>query len=356
MRHAVIMAGGAGTRLWPLSRRMRPKQLLRLFDGASLLQLVRRRLAGLFAPENIWVVTSAAYLDQVAEQLPDVPRDNLIGEPMGRDTANAIGLAAHLLVRRDRDATMAVFTADHIIQPQTRFAAAIQAGLEAVERFPQSLVTFGITPQSPHTGYGYLHRGELVAPGTWRVAEFKEKPTLETARAYLASGEYYWNSGMFVWRVEAILAELERLLPENARALKRLATDWERVAGTPAAAAAFAQLRRISIDFGVMEHARSVLLVEMTCDWKDLGSWASVASTRTADEAGNVTIAPRAMIVDGRQNVVISEAEHLVVLLGVDDLVVVHSEDATLVCRRHEVERVKDLVERRRKPFGDQYE
>jgi mannose-1-phosphate guanylyltransferase len=356
MRHAVIMAGGAGTRLWPLSRKDRPKQLLKLFDGASLLQLARRRLTGLFAPENIWIITSAAYLDHVAEQLPDLPRDNLIGEPLGRDTANAIGLAAHVLARRDRDATMAVFTADHIIQPQDRFAGAIQAGLEAAERFPQSLVTFGITPQSPHTGYGYLHRGEVVGPGTWRVAEFKEKPTLEAAREYVATGEYYWNSGMFVWRVGAILAELERLLPENARVLERLAAGWERVAGTPAAAAAFGQLRRISIDFGVMEQARSVLLVEMTCDWKDLGSWLSVASTRTADEAGNVAIAPRAMILDGGRNVVISEAEHLVVLLGVDDVVVVHSEDATLVCRRHEAERLKDLVERRREQFGDRYE
>jgi mannose-1-phosphate guanylyltransferase len=356
MRHALIMAGGAGTRLWPLSRKSRPKQLLKLFDGGSLLQIARQRLAGLFPPETTWVITSASYLGQVAEQLPDLPRSNLIGEPVGRDTANAIGLAAHLLARRDPDATLAVFTADHIILPPDRFAAAIQAGLEAAERFPQSLVTFGIRPQSPHTGYGYVRRGEPVGPSTFRVAEFKEKPTLETAQKYLQSGEYYWNSGMFVWRVAAVLAELERLLPENSRILAQLAADWHRLAGTPAAAATFERLRRISIDYGVLEQARSVLLVELDCAWRDLGSWLSVASTRAPDSAGNVALAPRALIVDSRDNIVISEVEHLVALLGVEDLAVVHSADATLVCRKDQVERLKELVEQRRARFGEQYE
>ena len=205
MRHAVIMAGGAGTRLWPLSRKMRPKQLMRLFEGASLLQLARRRLDGLFAPENIWVITSADYLDLVAAELLDLPRENLIGEPMGRDTANAIGLAAHLLALRDADATMGVFTADHIISPQDEFATAIRRGLEAAERFPESLITFGITPDSPHTGYGYVQRGAQVAPHVFRAGKFQEKPTREVAETYLKSGEYYWNSGMFTWRVSAIL-------------------------------------------------------------------------------------------------------------------------------------------------------
>lgn len=356
MRHAVIMAGGAGTRLWPLSRKTRPKQLLQLFDGASLLQLARRRLADLFPPECIWVITSAAYLDQVAEQLPDLPPAQLIGEPIGRDTANAVGLAAHLVARRDRDATMAVFTADHIIGPQERFSAAVLAGLEAAERSAESLITFGVKPRTPHTGYGYLQRGELVAPGIFRVAEFKEKPDVETARRYVQSGEYYWNSGMFVWRVAAILAELERLLPANYGALERLAADCDRLAGTPAALAVFERLQRISIDYGVMERARSVLLVELDCDWNDLGSWLSVASTRTPDAAGNVAIAPRALIVGGANNVVVSESGHLVVALGVDDLVVVHSPDATLICRRDQVERVKDLAAERHARFGDEYE
>ena len=356
MRHAVIMAGGAGTRLWPLSRTRRPKQLLRLFGGKSLLQLARERLVGLFEPENVWVITSAHYLDQVAEALPDVPRANLIGEPMGRDTANAIGLAANLLARRDGDATMAVFTADHIIEPMEPFGRAIRAGLEAAERHPDALITFGVTPRSAHTGYGYVRHGEALGPDLYGVAEFKEKPTLEVAERYLASGEYLWNSGMFVWRVAAILAELARQLPENARRLEVLAGQWEAVATTPAGAAQFEQLRKISIDFGVMERAERVLLVRMDCEWKDLGSWISIAGTGTPDEQGNVTLAPRGLVVDGANNVVVSESEHLVVALGVSDLVIVHSNDATLVCRADQVERIKDLAAVRKAQFGERYE
>ncbi len=356
MRHAVIMAGGAGTRLWPLSRKRRPKQLLRLFEGRSLLQLARERLAGLFEPANIWVITSADYIDQVAAALPDVPRENLIGEPMGRDTANAIGLAAQMLAQRDNDATMAVFTADHIIRPQERFAGAIRNGLAAAEAHPDSLVTFGIKPDSPHTGYGYLHRGAELGAGVYRVAEFKEKPDLLTAEQYLASGEYYWNSGMFAWRVGAIVAEIERLLPENARGLAELADNWREWGATEEAGRRFGNLKKISIDFGVMEQAGSVLVVEMDCDWLDLGSWLSIAGTREVDGDGNVSIASRALVMDGADNVLVSEDDHLLVVLGVSDLVVVHSEDATLVCRRDQVERIKELVECRQAAFGEEYE
>lgn len=356
MRHAVIMAGGAGTRLWPLSRQQRPKQLLRLFDGASLLQIARRRLEGLFEPGNIWVITSAHYIDQVADELPDVPRENLIGEPMGRDTANAIGLAANMLAQRDSDATMAVFTADHIITPQDRFASAIRAGLDAAESHADSLITYGIKPRSPHTGYGYLHRGESVGPATFRVAEFKEKPSREIAERYFQSGEYYWNSGMFAWRVSAVLHELERSLPTNARALSSLATDWSRIAGTDECAQRFGELEKISIDFGVMEKAQSVLLVEMDCDWLDLGSWISIAQTREPDSQDNVALASKALVVDGQQNIVVTESDHLVTVLGLNDVVVVHSDDATLVCHRDSVERIKELVQHRKEHFGDQYE
>ena len=355
MRHAVIMAGGAGTRLWPLSRRMRPKQLLRLFDGASLLQLARWRLEGLFEPANIWVVTSASYLDLIAAELPDLPRENLIGEPMGRDTANAIGLAAQLLKRRDPDATMAIFTADHLIRPQDRFAAAIRAGLDAAERFPQNLVTFGITPASPHTGYGYVRRGEVVAPGIHRAAAFKEKPSRPVAEQYLASGEYLWNSGMFVWRLSAILAELERHLPENTRTLRELVLSSGQLTSSSAAAARFESLRRISIDYGVMEKADSVLLVEMDCEWVDLGSWIAVGATRQADAKGNVAIGPRVVVVEGSDNILVSEDEHLLVALDVEGVVAIHSADATLICHRERVEGIRDLVAMLSERFGERY-
>ncbi len=356
MRHAVIMAGGSGTRLWPLSRSARPKQLLRLFDGASLLEHAVRRLDGLFEPQNIWVITSAAYLELVARSAPQLPRENLIGEPLGRDTSNAIGLAAHLLARRDADATMGVFTADHLISPQDAFADAIRRGLDAAERHPQSLVTFGITPDAPHTGYGYVRRGQALGPLVARVAEFKEKPTREVAQRYVASGEYLWNSGMFAWRCSAILAELQRNLPENDRALARIAESWRDPAAASQIPKAFEALQKISIDFGVMEKAASVLVVEMNCRWIDLGSWTAIGATRTADAAGNTAVARNALIVDGRDNLLVAEDEHLLVTLGVSDLVVVHSADATLVCHKDHVQAIKDLQAARIAQFGQKYE
>jgi len=356
MQHALIMAGGSGTRLWPLSRRGRPKQLLRLFEGASLLQHAWRRLEGLFAPESVWVITSASYLDLVAQELPEIPRENLIGEPMGRDTANAIGLAAHLLARRDPEGTMGVFTADHLISPQEEFAAAIDLGLAAAEQFPESLVTFGIIPDRPHTGYGYIHRGESLGEGTYRVLAFKEKPTRELAETYVQSGEYFWNSGMFAWRISAILAELERCLPENHRILVELAERWSAIADTPEAARLFAQLPKISVDFGVMEKARSVLTVEMNCRWLDLGSWSALADTRVADERGNVTIAPCTLVVDGRNNILVSESEHLIAVMGLSDLIVVHNGDATLICPRDCEQQIKQLADLRQQKFGERFE
>ncbi len=355
MRHALIMAGGSGTRLWPISRRRRPKQLMRLFDGASLMQLARRRLDGLFPPEQIWVVTSADYIDQIAAELGDLPRENLIGEPVGRDTLNAIGLGAMALRQRDPDGTMAVFTADHLITPQDKFAASIESGLRAAETYADHLVTFGITPDSPHTGYGYVHRGQPISPGVYRVREFKEKPVREIAEHYLKSGEYYWNSGMFAWRIETIVRELERHMPDNHRMLSELASRWASAPGQELRAA-FEALPRISIDYGVMEKAERVLVVEMPCEWKDLGSWEAVASTCKPDRLNNVILAPRALPVGGKHNILVSEDDHLIVTLGLSDVVVIHSGDSTLVCHRDYLQHVRELQDLRVKHFGDQFE
>ncbi len=374
MRHALILAGGTGTRLWPLSRKNRPKQLLRLFEGSSLLQAARRRLEPLFPPENIWIATSASYLEAVASELPDLPRSNLLGEPVGRDTANAIGLAAHLLVRRDPEGTMAVFTADHLITPQHAFVAAIRTGLDVAEAHPDALVTFGIAPDSPHTGYGYIHRGQALGPDTYEVRQFKEKPSRGLAEEYLRSGEYFWNSGMFCWKLRTILHELERNLPENHRILAQIASQWsapERDPGTgaggPDAPPAhppgrsernrlFESLRAISIDFGVMEKAQRVLVVEMKCRWIDLGSWTAIAATRKRDEAGNVIIAPRAMAISGGDNILVSESDHLIVTLGLSDLVVVHSEDVTLICHRNHEQQIRELARMCRDRYGERYD
>lgn len=355
MRYAVIMAGGAGTRLWPLSRRDRPKQILTLFDSQSLLQIAYRRLEQLFQPANTYVITSARYSEQIYAALPTLPRENLIAEPTGRDTANAIGLAAHLLARRDPHGTMAVFTADHLVTPQEEFVRAVRAGLEAAEQFPESLVTFGIAPTGPHTGYGYIQRGPAVRPALYRVAAFKEKPTREVAEQYVRSGEFYWNSGMFVWRLPTILRELDRRLPENSRVLGELAREWSKLS-SDVLTDKFGKLERISIDYAVMEHASDVLLVEMRCEWLDVGSWTAVGRTRKADQAGNVTIARRSLAVDATNNILISEDEHLVAALGVRDLVIVHAPDVTLVCHRDHAEAVRELVALARQRYGDAYD
>lgn len=356
MEHAVILAGGSGTRLWPLSRRQRPKQLMRIFGGASLIQLARRRLADLFPPDRTWVVTSADHLDLVAAELPDLPRENLIGEPIGRDTANAIGLAVELLRRRDPAAVMAVFTADHLIEPQAEFAAAVRSGLATARQHASSLITFGIVPDHANPGYGYLRRGPAVAPGVYRVAEFKEKPPLATAEAYVRSGEYLWNSGMFVWSLDAIGRAFEQHLPDNSRRLRELAASWHDPAAGSARDSAFAALPKVSIDFGVMEKAADVLLVEMRCRWMDLGSWTAIAATQPPDAAGNVALAARVISLDGERNIIVGEGEHLIATLGVSDLVIVHSPDATLICRRADVERIRELTAARTARFGDAYE
>lgn len=357
------MAGGAGTRLWPLSRKGRPKQLLRLFGGLSLLQHARRRLAAptgperrpLFEPDKIWVITSADYIELVGQELPDIPARNLIGEPMGRDTANAIGLAAHLVHQRDPQATMCVFTADHLIQPESAFANAVDIGLEAAESNPDHLVTFGVTPTSPHTGYGYVCLGEKLRPHVFRVENFTEKPTRAVAEEFLKSGKYLWNSGMFAWRTDCILHELADHLPDHHARLGRIAARWDASQGDPALREEFAALPRISIDFGVMEKAARVLTVEMRADWLDVGSWTSIGATATADGAGCAAVGARLLTLDARNIIAVSETGHLIAAIGVEDLVVVHSPDATLVCRRDQEQRIRELVDLR-SAFGDQYE
>ena len=344
MRYAMIMAGGSGRRLWPLSRTQRPKQLLPLLRGKTLLGSAVERLAGIFALENIFVITSAQYAADVAAALPTLPVANIIGEPLGRDTANAVALGAEILAARDPEATMAVFTADHVIRPQDAFAECVEAACQTAEAHPDALITFGIRPTWPHTGLGYVQCGDQTA-GVYTVLAFEEKPDHHAARRYVESGQYFWNSGMFVWKLDAIRGALKRFLPASVNALKpvaRAVRDGRDYAAI--LADVYPALDKISIDYAVMEKAAKVLMIELKCEWLDVGSWPALADVLAPDEAGNVIIAENAVVLDSARNVIVTEGDHLLAVLGMDDCVIVRSQDATLVCNRSDSERMKELV------------
>ncbi len=355
MRHAVIMAGGAGTRMWPASRMNRPKQLLRLFGGKSLLRESYERVADAVGAGSVYVITGAGHLPLVARDVPEIPTGNLLGEPCGRDTANAVGLSAAVLRQRDPDATMGVFTADHIITPVERFRQALRRGYEAAEGHPDALVTFGIKPTHPHTGFGYVQRGDAVEEGVFAVRRFAEKPDQETANRYVADGGYYWNSGMFVWRVDTILEQLRQHLPASYDSLMELAGAWDSPERDDALSRVYPALEKISIDYAVMERAPRVLVVELDCHWVDVGSWTSLEHVLRPDENGNVTAGGRSVHMTSGGTVTVSEEDHLIATLGVRDLVIVHTADATLVAHKDQAQQLKDLVACLRGRFGDQY-
>ena len=346
MEYAVIMAGGAGKRLWPHSRLSRPKQLLPLINGQSLLEVAVERLDGLFPPENILVVTNSQYAEQVAEALPQLPPDNIVGEPMGRDTANAVALGAEIVAGRNENATMAVFTADHVIRPKEIFAENVRTAFQTAEQHPDALLTFGIHPTWPHTGLGYIHAGKRVCDGVHEVEGFKEKPDHQTARRYVESGVYFWNSGMFVWKVAAIREALQAHLSDSA---EKLAPVGQAVReGKPYAAIleqVYPQLQKISIDYAVMEHAARVLMVELQCEWLDIGSWPALEQVVDLDDAGNVVQATNTAVLDSFRNIIVSDDEHLLAVVGMDDCIIVHSGDATLVCNKSDSQRLKELVD-----------
>ncbi len=357
--YAVVPAGGSGTRLWPLSRAAHPKFLHDLSGGGrTLIQATYDRLAPLAGPERTYVVTGGAHAAGIARQLPDLPTSHLLVEPAPRDSAPAIGLAAALIARRDPDAVMGSFAADHVVRDEPAFRGAVsQAVAVASAGF---LVTIGITPTAPDTGYGYLRRGEALPVGTlpvgtlpvgsaYAVAEFKEKPTLEVAQAYLATGRYSWNASMFVWQVAVFLAELRRQQPELHDGLSRIADAW----GTPAQdeilGSIWPGLPKVTVDEGVMEDAAArgrVAMVPGDFGWHDIGDWNTLATVLPASAEGNVVLGEAAqhVAVDTWNTVVAPGSGRVVATLGVSDLVVVDTADALLVCPRARAQDLRLLV------------
>jgi len=314
------------------------------------------RLSGVFERQNTWVITNQQYADQVAEVLDMLPRENIVGEPEGRDTASAIALAAEILAAKDPEGTMAVFTADHVIRPVDSFVQAVNTACQAAESRPDSLVTFGVKPTWPHTGLGYIHCGQSITNGLYEVRGFREKPDRHLARRYVESGQHYWNSGMFVWKIATIRQALKDYLPASASRLEPIGRAIKEGADyTKLLADIYPTLEKISIDFAVMEKAPKVLMVELHCRWLDVGSWPALENVVEPDGADNTIVAKNVAVLDSERNIIVSEDEHLIALLGMDDCVVVHSDDATLVCRKSDSQRLKELVELLEEKFGRRF-
>ena len=346
MYYALIMAGGVGTRLWPLSREKTPKQALTLIGNRSMFQHAVDRLSPLFTPEKIFVVTSSEYVETLANQEPEIPVENFIIEPEGRGTAPAIGLAALHLQRKDTEAVMAVLTADHFISHTEDFRHALKVAYKmAMDNY---LVTLGIQPNEPATGYGYIHQAGLIKVvdkfSIYQVARFVEKPCLEDAQKMLTSGDYSWNSGMFIWKISTILAEFARQMPgfydqliqisstlANPECLERIKPIWSNV-------------KKETIDYGIMEGAKQVVVIPVNIGWADIGSWGSLYDLLSKDDQGNISVGDTIHL--HTSNTLSFGGKRLIAAIGVEDLIIVDTEDALLVCKRGHEQDVKTIVSR----------
>ena len=359
-RYAVIMAGGGGTRLWPLSRKDKPKQLLPLIGQETLFQSTVARLRELFPPERILVVTVADQALEMKQQAPELPEENYLIEPAPRGTASVVGLAAMALQKRDPEASMAILPSDHFIRNVDLFHYLLKAAFDVAD--DQYLVTLGITPTMPSTAYGYIQQGTALNGDykypTYMVKSFKEKPSDETAQQLLRMGGHSWNSGMFIWRADAILNEINKQMPSLGSALQEIGTSW----GTPdreeVVSKIWPGLKNETVDYGIMEKAEKVAVLPAGgLGWSDVGSWSSLFEVLLPDMSGNIATNAALHLALETNNTLVygGGSDRLVVTIGVDDMVVVDTGDTLLICKTDQAQKVKDVVEHLKKHRQEKY-
>ena len=354
--YAVIMAGGVGTRFWPRSRFKRPKQLLKILDDKTMIQATVNRLDGLVDQDKICVVTTEPQIEEIKEQLPFLKPENLIVEPKGKNTAPCIGLSAVILKNRDPEAVMAVLPADHRILNEQLFRKVLAAA-EVTAAKNNCLVTIGINPTYPSIGYGYIQVNgkvdEISDVDIFKVKTFAEKPDLTTAQRFLDSGDFLWNSGMFIWKAKSILNEIEESLPELYDGLmeieKYLGTDSQ----DEVIKKVYCTIKSISIDYGVMEQSRRVFVLKGDFDWNDVGSWEEIYEISPHDQEKNVLIGDH--FTRDTRGCLIDSPDRFIATLGLEDLIIIDTDDALLVCRRDMAQHVKDLVDAIRRKKLEQY-
>jgi mannose-1-phosphate guanylyltransferase len=348
--YAIIMAGGVGARFWPYGTSKLPKQFLPIADSSdTMLQLTVKRLKDIVPLDRIYIITNQQYTGEVKKQIPKIPTGNIIGEPIGRNTAPCIGLASIILKQFDEKAKMLVVPADHMIENLDEFTKVVNAGLKFVEE-KDAIVTLGIVPSHPETGYGYIqfiedaffsdHESEV---GIYKVKTFAEKPTLETAKIFLESGDFLWNSGMFIFRADTLLGQMQKHLPDLYHALQKIEKAFHSNQYQKVLEQVFAEIKGISIDYGIMEKAKNVYVIKANFKWSDLGSWDEVNRIKTKDKNNNVIIGD-SFVKDSTNNMIMS-SKGFVGVIGVDNLIIINTKEGLLICRRDRTQEVKEIVD-----------